>query len=226
MVNSSIHIFSQSKIQKDLLISFLRKENMGWRCEGTTCTRDEIFSRVADFNHDQLILMDCLRDDFEVLLENLKIGILNNSGRSFMALFNVHINPKKEEDQKETLEVEAVRQGIRGIFYCQDSLNIISKGIQKMLNGEYWVSRGSLSGFVSNTIFRKSNQNELSVKEEEILRWVAGGYSNDQIAELQHIAPNTVKTHIHRIYKKIGISGNQHGLKKRVAAMLWAKKNL
>ena len=38
-------------------------------------------------------------------------------------------------------------------------------------------------------------------------RAVAAGHTNTQVAERLYVAPSTVKTHLERIYAKLGISG-------------------
>lgn len=45
----------------------------------------------------------------------------------------------------------------------------------------------------------------LTVREEEVLRAIAAGYSNKEIAELLFISEATVKTHTHRLYGKLGV---------------------
>ncbi|MBC2779187.1 helix-turn-helix transcriptional regulator [Parasphingopyxis marina] len=46
----------------------------------------------------------------------------------------------------------------------------------------------------------------LSRRETEILEWVARGKSNTVIGEILEISPNTVDTHIRRIYTKLDVS--------------------
>lgn len=43
----------------------------------------------------------------------------------------------------------------------------------------------------------------LSVKERDILNWVAGGKTDDEIAEILAISPNTVDSHMRNIYRKL-----------------------
>ncbi|HCH5920402.1 helix-turn-helix transcriptional regulator, partial [Vibrio parahaemolyticus] len=45
------------------------------------------------------------------------------------------------------------------------------------------------------------------------------GASNQQIAEQLFVSENTVKTHLHNIFKKIDV-------KNRVQALIWAKENI
>ncbi|MCK4790270.1 MAG: helix-turn-helix transcriptional regulator [Desulfobacteraceae bacterium] len=56
-------------------------------------------------------------------------------------------------------------------------------------------------------------------KEIEILSMVAFGAKNEQIADKLFISPNTVKTHVYNIFKKINVPN-------RLQAALWAAKNL
>lgn len=46
---------------------------------------------------------------------------------------------------------------------------------------------------------------ELSTREAQVLREMARGGSNDQIAEALHISANTVRNHVSSIYQKLGV---------------------
>lgn len=51
---------------------------------------------------------------------------------------------------------------------------------------------------------------ELTSRELEIALMAARGAKNAEIAERLHIAPGTVKTHMHNIYAKLGIDSRVH----------------
>ena len=49
----------------------------------------------------------------------------------------------------------------------------------------------------------------LTKKENEILKYIVSGFSDEGIAQILWIANTTVKTHIHNIYKKYNIKKNK-----------------
>ncbi|HTW17280.1 MAG TPA: response regulator transcription factor [Nocardioides sp.] len=54
----------------------------------------------------------------------------------------------------------------------------------------------------------------LTGREAEVLALITQGYSNDEIARKVYLGVNTVKTHIRKTYRKIGVS-------RRAEAVLW-----
>jgi two-component system nitrate/nitrite response regulator NarL len=46
----------------------------------------------------------------------------------------------------------------------------------------------------------------LSPREGEVLRFLAAGLSAPQIARELHLSPSTVKTHLQRLYERLGVS--------------------
>jgi DNA-binding CsgD family transcriptional regulator len=57
----------------------------------------------------------------------------------------------------------------------------------------------------------------ISERELEVLREIAAGHSNKEIAQRLSVSPNTVKTHVARLYEKLGA-------KRRTDAILKARE--
>lgn len=70
---------------------------------------------------------------------------------------------------------------------------------------------------------RPKNLYGLSLKEEEVLKYIATGKSNKEIAEKMFIGITTVKTHLYNIYQKLnlGSSGTRESSTLRVRAALY-----
>ena len=161
-----------------------------------------------------LILIDCLESDFEGDLISLGIDERSHSGNNVTALFNL---------RKGTgIERRAFVKGIKGFFYRDDSLPHMLKGLRSLLKGEFWMSRDVLVQAALLNRLQKTqsirDDTRLSHREVEILALVSIGSSNEEIAEKLFISPNTVKSHLYRIFKKIKVPN-------RLQAALWAAKN-
>ena len=57
-----------------------------------------------------------------------------------------------------------------------------------------------------SSITESTVENQLSDREMEILKEVVKGYNHHEIAEKLFISPNTVRTHINNIYKKLHLN--------------------
>lgn len=55
----------------------------------------------------------------------------------------------------------------------------------------------------------------LARREQEVLRLIAGGFSNKEIADILSISPDTVKTHVRNIFFKLNVTD-------RTQAAVWA----
>ena len=107
-----------------------------------------------------------------------------------------------------------------GVFYEKDNVQIISEGVKKIIDGELWLSRKVTNDLIS--IYR-SKQNgilttsvSLTTREKEILQLLSFGSSNVDIASALFVSENTVKTHLHNVFKKLNV-------RNRLQAMIWAK---
>ena len=58
----------------------------------------------------------------------------------------------------------------------------------------------------------------LSDRESEILALITQGKSNAEVAALTYLSPNTIKSYIRTIYRKIGVAS-------RTQAVLWGVKH-
>ncbi|MBV5326230.1 MAG: response regulator transcription factor, partial [Chlorobium sp.] len=178
------------------------------------CTREEL--DVEAFESSSMIFCDCDKTDVLSYCRTLHRPGYDFDNVPGITLINV------QPDQDLLDEIKAF--GIYGIFYSTDKFELISKGIRQVLVGDHWLSRGLLIRSLQSTReeMRKeksyTQQALLTQREQEILTLIATGHDSQLIAEQLFISPNTVKTHVSNIYKKIDVTN-------RVQAILWATKN-
>lgn len=65
----------------------------------------------------------------------------------------------------------------------------------------------------------------LSAREIEILGWVREGKSNFEVGLILGISPITVKNHLQRIYRTLGVSNRTHALARCISLQLLAPPN-
>ncbi len=111
-----------------------------------------------------------------------------------------------------------------GVFYIEDDISLLIKGMEKIMNDEMWLSRKVAQDYIeyfrcANTVTTSQAYANLTKREKEIMRLLGHGASNLQIADELFVSENTVKTHLHNIFKKINA-------KNRLQALLWANNNI
>ena len=210
---ADVLIVGPLKLQNELMAWYLN-QSTGLGCLSCKDLDVGSISSITD-SKPALVLLDCLGSNLSQLKS--KIGIITQSGKNshLIALFNVSAGQFVGND--------LVNWGVRGLFYNDDPLTHLSKGVLAVLRGEFWFSRETLVKYLMDSrntdgIKETSNSN-LTSRETEILVMLASGVSNAQIANLLNISPHTVKTHIYNIYSKINVPN-------RLQAALWAAKNL
>ena len=116
-------------------------------------------------------------------------------------------------------EINLLESGVRGILKRDSRAEIAPTVVKRVLQGELWVSRRVLAAFLdeifaTGEITRRpgdpapvATAKQLSARELRVARIAANGLTNKEIAGALGIAERTVKGHMTRLYKKLGISG-------------------
>jgi len=202
-------------LQNELLLSFLKKET---GLKGTYFPNLESIPHI-DANEPaipQLIILDSKNIDLRNLWTDMRKWNRSNSWPCFFVMCNA------EPDSQ--FEKSAMDNGIQGIFYNNDPLKLIGKGICAVLEGDIWYSRKILAKILmeersSSNLTLHPTVSRLTVREKQVLSCIASGYTSKAIADDLCISMHTVKTHIYNIYRKINANN-------RLQATLWATKYL
>jgi DNA-binding NarL/FixJ family response regulator len=84
-----------------------------------------------------------------------------------------------------------------------------------------WMEKESIGHAFEKMLHREAGMRRLATiltaRETEVMRCVAGGLSNQKIADKLIVREGTIKIHVHNIYRKLGINN-------RVELTLYAQK--
>ncbi len=100
--------------------------------------------------------------------------------------------------------------GAYGYLTKDEALDAIVDAVRGVAEGqEGWLSRraaAQLTSMARTESSRGHDPIELTEREEEVLRCLAKGWTNDQIAEALYITERTVRYHLTNIYQKLHVS--------------------
>jgi two-component system nitrate/nitrite response regulator NarL len=100
----------------------------------------------------------------------------------------------------------ALQQGAAGYLPKESSRSEIVNAVLECARGRDVVAPDLASGLAAE-IRRRAEPSgpTLSVREREVLGMIANGASIPAIAKQLFLAPSTVKTHVQRLYEKLGV---------------------
>lgn len=143
------------------------------------------------------------------LIKELKNSSLN--------LKVIILTTSMDEDQT----IDALRYGVKGVILKDMPAHLLIQCLQKVAVGGLWMEKESIGPAFEKMLHREAGMRRLATiltaREIEVMRCVASGMSNQQIAEKLVVQEGTVKIHVHNIYRKLGISN-------RVDLTLYAQK--
>ena len=208
-MKSVVYLVTENSFQIALLENSLQKHFKFQTISPENIASNQIYSFGSLFLMDMSILtQNCIN--------NVISNLANMASNARIALFNT--------DRNQCVQLLFEQYDIRGLFYKDDSLNHLIKGIELISNGDYWIPRKTLAKVINkmrqNQKTEKQSHNsipdELTPREKEILILVSTGATNTEIARKIFLSENTVKTHLSNLYKKLEI-------KNRTQASAWVK---
>jgi two-component system, NarL family, nitrate/nitrite response regulator NarL len=114
---------------------------------------------------------------------------------------------------KRELIVDAFRAGGRGIFSRQGSIEMLIKAVRCVHEGQIWANSREMSlaveALANSRKVRAVNGNGLSLlsrREMEVVKCLAEGMTNREIAERLQLSQHTIKNYLFRVFDKLGVS--------------------
>ena len=106
--------------------------------------------------------------------------------------------------------IEALHLGVRGFILKEMATRFLVDCLRRVHAGGQWLEKDSASRAMAKLVKREAKGREvatlLTPREIEVVRMVAKGLTNKEIAAQLCIADGTVKIHLHNIYEKVKIN--------------------
>jgi LuxR family transcriptional regulator, positive regulator of biofilm formation len=208
-------IVGRNMMQNNLLLSFL-KEKTGIQgiCIPTFDSLAQIDPIPSAYTH--LFILDYKNIDMKHVWTRISSWKCEKASQCYFMLCNAQLDWE--------IEKTAVENGIRGICYVNDPIDLIIKAVRYVLKGDLWYSRKTFKKYL---MAKRSSQysswspelSSLTYREKQMLSYIASGYSSQAIADELSISIHTVKTHVYNAYRKINATNRRE-------ASLWATKYL
>ena len=115
--------------------------------------------------------------------------------------------------------VEALKAGATGYLLKHAGPDELLNGIRAAAAGDSPLDPKAARAMLESTRAATRNLPDLTAREVEVLRLVAGGDANKQIARKLGITERTVKAHLTSVFSAIGVAS-------RTQAALWAQEHL
>lgn len=121
--------------------------------------------------------------------------------------------------------LHCIEEGAAGYVYENEPLHTLIEKIHALSKNEFPLAPPIAAGLIARInelkrmndaenmhqlSSRRSQCEELTAREREVLHLMALGSSNQEIAELLVIEVGTVKNHVHNIFRKLDIQSREH----------------
>jgi DNA-binding NarL/FixJ family response regulator len=97
--------------------------------------------------------------------------------------------------------VRAIRLGARAVVQKRFAIETLMVAIRAVAEGLVWMPPAVQAQFAMEA----SSSKQLTPRETEIVRHVANGMRNAQVAQSLSISESTVKTHLNKVFQKLNL---------------------
>jgi DNA-binding NarL/FixJ family response regulator len=208
-------VVTPDNMTSELLKNAIAHRRKGFTVETLTGSSQKIIGELDAHKADVALISDELQDGPEAGMKVLQKTRNSNGASAIMLL----------KSSKPEHVVKAFRDGARGVFYRSHSLKSLSECIQAVHRGQIWASNEDLEHLIralsqSNPLHLNNSNGMplLTRREEDVVRLVADGLKNREIAQRLKVKEHSIRNYLYRIFEKLGVSS-------RVELILYAFSN-
>ncbi len=199
----SVLVVTADNMTSELLKNAFAHGRKGFTVETLTGSSQKIIGELGAHKADVVLISEELQDGPEAGIRVLQKTRDTQGTSSIMLL----------QSSKPERVVNAFRDGARGVFYRSHSLKSLSKCIQAVHQGQIWVGNEDLEHLLKAlshlTPLHLNNSDGMPLltrREEDVVRLVADGLKNREIAQRLKVKEHSVRNYIYRIFEKLGVS--------------------
>jgi DNA-binding NarL/FixJ family response regulator len=167
----------------------------------TTCTSGEAAIGAVRKHQPDVLVLDVRMPNGDGL------SVLKQIHDEKLTTKVVLLTASMEEDEV----LQAMENGVWGLVLKEAAAVSLVDCVRKVMKGERALDQSLIVRALDRMLERQSGMRHaaevLSRREAEIVKMVAVGMRNKEIATKLFIGEGTVKTHLHAIYKKLGVHG-------------------
>lgn len=171
------------------------------------------FEIVAETENGEQAIDAILKTEHDIVLMDIKMPKLNGIEAIIKLNEQNKLTPTIllttfDDDE---LFLKGMKAGARGFLLKDVSIETLAETIRKVVSGET-IIRPAITEKIINKIKNADynfesfeNPEKLTPRELEVLRLMAGGYNNKEIASVLCISDGVVKNHTSNIFFKLGV---------------------
>ena len=210
----SVVLAQSHRLYREAVHLILEREN-SIQVVGVAANGPEVIRLIEELKPDILLLEHTV-----IKMESLDIirPIRRKSPKTEVLMLNGTLD--------EAMLLEALKAGACGYLSKDTNAGDLIKAIQAVCQGELWIRRKYMKKLLKREEAAHSRgedehtraNNELTQREQQVLRLLAAGKRNKEVAKTLFISEKTVKSHLNKIFLKLGVNG-------RLEAALYAMKS-
>jgi DNA-binding NarL/FixJ family response regulator len=196
-------VVTADNMTSELLKNAFVHGRKGFKVETLTGSSQKIIGELPAHKADVMLISEELQDGPEA---GIKVLQKTRDTHNTSAIMLLH-------KSKPERVVNAFRDGARGVFYRSHSLKSLSKCIQTVHRGQIWANNEDLEHLIrALSMLRPIHLDNaagmplLTRREEDVVRLVADGLKNREIAERLNVKEHSIRNYIYRIFEKLGVS--------------------
>lgn len=200
----SVLIANPHAMSRELLMKALTRQKK-FRVTDSVMTANEVLKAVQSRNVDVALITPTLADG-----PLSGFGALRQIRETCPDVKTVILLSGPEH----SMVVDAFRAGARGVFAMSSSnFKSLCRCVEQVYEGQIWASSSELSEVIDAftqlapmRIVNADGMRLLTKREEEVVRLLAEGMQNRDIATELKLSEHTVKNHLFHIFDKLGVS--------------------